>query len=86
MKNRNKKELTYMIIVALISIAMVLTLMIGVKECQNRQAENKPEPYQITNKCEENGKCYIETWIEVTPEEYIGLDVGDEYQIQGVHR
>lgn len=38
-----------------------------------------PEPHQITDKCEVNGKCYIEAWIEVTPEQYIGLDIGDPY-------
>lgn len=42
----------------------------------------KPEPHQITNKCEVDGKCYVETWIEVTPEEYIGLDVGDEFEVR----
>lgn len=44
-----------------------------------RYANPHPEQHQITDKIEVNGKCYIETWIEVTPEEYIGLDIGDPY-------
>lgn len=39
-----------------------------------------PKPMQVTDKYEAKGKCYIQTWIEVTPEEYIGLDIGDEYE------
>lgn len=41
----------------------------------------KPVPYQVTNKNEYNGKCYVEIWVEVTPEDYIGLDIGDEFVI-----
>lgn len=39
-----------------------------------------PETRQIVNKYEADGKCYIQTWIEITPEEYIGYDIGDEYK------
>lgn len=39
-----------------------------------------PKPMQVTDRYEAKGKCYIQTWIEVTPEEYIGLDIGDEYE------
>lgn len=35
--------------------------------------------FEVLEKYEYDGKCYIETWIEVTPEEYVGLDIGDEY-------
>lgn len=41
-----------------------------------------PIPYYVTDKAEANGKCYVETWLEVTPEEYIGLDIGDEWEIR----
>lgn len=34
---------------------------------------------EIDNKFEVNGKCYLEVGIEVTPEEYIGYDIGDDY-------
>lgn len=41
----------------------------------------KPEvkTYPIVDKYEHNGKHYIAIEREVTPEEYIGYDVGDEY-------
>lgn len=39
-----------------------------------------PKSMQVTDKYEMDGKCYIQTWIEITPEEYIGYDIGDEYK------
>lgn len=39
-----------------------------------------PKAMQIIDKYEADGKCYIQTWIEITPEEYIGYDIGDEYK------
>ena len=38
---------------------------------------------EVLEKYEYGGKCYIETWIEVTPKEYIGLDIGDDYMLGG---
>lgn len=40
-----------------------------------------PIPHQVTAKNEVAGRCYVQTWVEVTPEEYIGLDVGDEFEV-----
>ena len=40
-----------------------------------------PRPYQVTDKNEFGGRCYVQTWIEVTPEDYIGLEVGDEFEV-----
>ena len=44
-----------------------------------------PEPIpvagQVNEKCENGGRCYVQTWVEVTPEDYIGLDVGDEFEV-----
>lgn len=34
--------------------------------------------YTIVNKYEAGGKQFIDVQIEITPEEYIGLDIGDE--------
>lgn len=71
--NTSKKAILALVL-ALISIALTtVNIMRTVYE------NPKPEPHQITDKCEVDGKCYIETWIEVTPEEYIGLDIGDPY-------
>lgn len=35
---------------------------------------------EVVNKVESNGRYYLEIGVEVTPEEYIGYDVGDEYE------
>lgn len=58
------------LIVITIALASILTAC----------AKSTPEPYEVVGKCEHDGKCYVETWIEVTPEEYIGLDIGDEFE------
>lgn len=44
--------------------------------------ETAPRPYQVTDKDEFGGRCYVQTWIEVTPEDYIGLEVGDEFEVR----
>lgn len=45
--------------------------------------EERPTPYQIDEKYESRyGRCYVHIWVEVTPEEYIGLDVGDEFELK----
>lgn len=70
------KELIFLVVFcALIligSILMVATALIST-------TVNVYDPYVVIGKHEHNGKCYIQTWIEVTPEEYIGLDIGDPY-------
>lgn len=74
--NTSRKAILALVL-ALISIALItVNIMRTVYE------NPKPESHQITDKCEVDGKCYIETWIEVTPEEYIGLDIGDPYPIE----
>ena len=42
----------------------------------------KPEvkTYPIVDKYEHDGKCYLAIEIEISPEEYIGYDIGDEYR------
>ena len=66
-------------IIAGLFIAMVSVLIVIFLSAKDTTA---PEPWEISGKCEANGKCYVEVWHEVTPEEYIGLDVGDEYHPQ----
>lgn len=44
--------------------------------------KESPRPYQVTDKDEFGGRCYVQTWIEVTPEDYIGLEVGDEFEVK----
>ena len=59
--------------IALISICIVLFIF--------EKNTATPAPWEISDKCEVDGKCYVQVWHEVTPEEYIGLDIGDEYQL-----
>lgn len=36
---------------------------------------------EVEAKDEIGGRCYVQTWIEVSPEKYIGLDIGDEFSL-----
>lgn len=46
------------------------------------EPEQTPRPLQVTDKYEaEDGRCFVETWVEVSVEDYIGLDIGDEFNI-----
>lgn len=38
------------------------------------------QTYPIVDKYEHNGKCYLAIEVEISPEEYIGYDIGDEYR------
>ena len=39
-------------------------------------------PYEVVDKYDQAGRCYVETWVEVSPEDYIGLDIGDEFTMR----
>ena len=39
-----------------------------------------PQLLEATNKTEQGGKYFIEVSMEVSPEEYIGLDIGDTFE------
>ena len=38
--------------------------------------------YPVVDKYEARGSCYLTVEVEVTPEEYIGYDRGDEYEVR----
>lgn len=42
---------------------------------------SKPDPasYLITNKYEYNGHYYVDIQVEISADDYIGYDIGDEY-------
>lgn len=42
----------------------------------------EPASYQVVDKSEHDGKCYVELVVEVDPMDYIGIDIGDEYSIK----
>lgn len=43
---------------------------------------NDPQMYEVIEKFTDDGKFYIETVIEVEPEDYIGLEVGYEFEVR----
>ena len=43
-------------------------------------SKSEPTAYPIVDKYEHGGKCYLAIEVEVSPEEYIGYDVGDEFE------
>ena len=46
-----------------------------------KSAPSTPKICPVLNKNEANGKYYLEVAIEVSGEEYIGYDVGDDYTL-----
>ena len=44
-------------------------------------SKSEPTACPIVDKYEHGGKCYLAIKIEISPEEYIGLDVGDEFEV-----
>ena len=73
-KLKNKIE-TIFVIACFIAIGIIVASVI-------RDSRQEPTPREIWDKCENNGRYFVEVWVEVTPEEYIGLDIGDEYEVK----
>lgn len=44
-------------------------------------SKSEPTTYPIVDKYEHGGKCYLAIEVEISPEEYIGYDIGDEYGV-----
>lgn len=44
-------------------------------------SQSEPTTYPIVDKYEHGGKCYLAIEIEISPEEYIGYDIGDDYGV-----
>ena len=73
-----KEKVKTIIWAALISISVAAIIWMILDSWH--YANPDPKTMQIVDKYEADGKCYIQTWIEITPEEYIGYDIGDEYK------
>lgn len=67
--------------IALLMLAFIIGFGIARPYLLNH-FERKVEPFEVWNKAEKDGRCFVQVWIEVTPEEYIGLDIGDEYEVK----
>lgn len=68
----------FMISLIIIIVCNIITAGLILYSERNR---HNPKPYYVTDKAESKGRCYVQTWVEVTPEDYIGLDVGDEFEV-----
>lgn len=73
---KDKTKTIIMTALVYISLAAIAWLIMN----SWHYANPDPKSMQIVDKYEAAGKCYIQTWIEITPEEYIGYDIGDEYK------
>ncbi len=62
-------------------VAIVLTILFTALHFLGQSEESQPVG-RVVNKYEEDGKCLIEIQIEITPEEYIGYDIGDNYTVE----
>lgn len=76
-----KKTLGYIIIIAILIFGVSCMFFSGYYSAKEySQRLSKPiRTLEVWDKHEQDNRCYINVWIEVTPEEYIGLDIGDEY-------
>lgn len=76
--NDNKRTLA--LILATVSL-ILSSFCSGIVFGRVTATEPAPVVGQVNDKCEVDGRCYVQTWVEVTPEDYIGLDVGDEFEV-----
>ena len=66
-----------------LKMLLIILCLIGLGFCiYDLIVGSRPKAYEIWDKGEYNGKCFVAVWHEVSPEEYIGLDIGDEYIIK----
>lgn len=72
MMNRYSQIVSFTCMIALVLLIALITA------CD----KSEPTPLMVCDKYEKDGRCYVNVWVEVTPEEYIGLDVGDDYELQ----
>lgn len=56
-------------------ILLILLMFILLTACKNETLSG-----QVVDKFTVDNKCYLVIETEITPEEYIGYDVGDEYE------
>ena len=78
MRYDDDKKASAVVFFALMIMCIALVFMVSYIKAHSPQ----PKPFEVWDKCEIDGKCYLNVWVEVTPEEYIGVDVGDEYEIK----
>lgn len=60
-------------------LALILLGIAALTACQDKQIKG-----EVVGKYEENGRCYIDLQMEIPIDDYIGLEIGDEYEIGGI--
>lgn len=71
-----------MIIFWLTWILSIAVFFAGIVIGRGSVPEIEPAIGQVNDKCEVEGRCYVQTWVEVSVEDYIGLEVGDEFELK----
>ena len=64
------------------AVVAICSMMVGWNLRADSMAEVSPGPYEVLDKYESGEHFYIKIWLEVPMIEYIGLDVGDEYEVR----
>lgn len=63
-------------------MSLFVGLLVGLAAGTVSNLMEDAQPYYVTDKDEFSGHCYVQTWVEVSPEDYIGLEVGDEFEVK----
>ena len=66
------------ILAGVLAFLVVLGFTLGRATVPKVEPKTIP-PNGVVEKFERNDKCYLKVVLEVTPDEYITYDVGDEY-------
>ena len=77
-KQMNKKDF---LILCISSTILVATMLFGAIHFCKLQNSQELQTYTIVDKHEAGERCFVEVQIEVSPEEYIGYEIGDEFAV-----
>lgn len=64
------------------AVVALFAMMVGWNLRAESMAEVSPGPYEVLGKYELDDRFYIQVWLEVPANDYIALDIGDEYEIK----
>lgn len=67
-----------------IIILLLLDMAVGVARFMQKKTEPQPQQKtgQVVEKFMAGDQHFLQLTIAVSPEEYIGYDIGDEYEVQ----
>lgn len=72
------------LIVAILVTLLINIAAVGVARLYQKNTEPQPQKKagQVVDKFMAGDKHFLQLTIAVSPEEYIGYDIGDEYEVQ----